>query len=266
MGPQRAASRHHAVAEGRQGRRDRHADGGRDVGQARPRRPSGSSGRPGSITSRGACPTIPGVTTAVVQPDGLSNRTPSLRVRGIAQQLGISGEDTSPALLLDGEPRIALDAARGGRAGSRPASAITPYMLPPGEKRSSPTGSSALLSKPPSRSLRGAASHAGSRSDRPMERAHRVRRGRARPTCSTCTQTGNDLGGLHQGDFVTRDSPARIDGDAVRIRSAYGEQHGDAVSLTFAGKVSRRPDGGDARHGRVSVGDVDGEPRDGRRG
>ena len=38
LGPQRAAPRLRARDEGRQGRGDRHADGGRDVGEARPRR------------------------------------------------------------------------------------------------------------------------------------------------------------------------------------------------------------------------------------
>ena len=38
VGPQRAAPRRHPIAQGREGRRDRDADGGRDVGEARPRR------------------------------------------------------------------------------------------------------------------------------------------------------------------------------------------------------------------------------------
>ena len=50
-----------------------------------------------------------------------------------------------------------------------------------------------------------------------------------------------------------------IDGDAVRIRSAYGEQHGDALSFTFTGKVTGDADVGHARHGRVPAGDVDGD-------
>ena len=66
------------------------------------------------------------------------------------------------------------------------------------------------------------------------------------------TQRGNDLGGFHQGEFMTRDISGTIDGDSVRIRSAYGEQHGDSVNLTFAGKVAGGRDVGHARHGRVS--------------
>ena len=35
---------------------------------------------------------------------------------------------------------------------------------------------------------------------------------------------------------MTRDLTGTIDGDAVRIRSAYGEQHGDALNFTFTGQ------------------------------
>ena len=58
------------------------------------------------------------------------------------------------------------------------------------------------------------------------------------------TQKGNDLGGFHQGEFMTREVTGTIDGDAVRIRSAYGEQHGDSVNLTFTGKVTADQIGG----------------------
>ena len=53
---------------------------------------------------------IPGVTTNVTEPTGLSNRTPSLRIWWEPQALGFSGQTVSRAL-LDGEPRIAMAAA-----------------------------------------------------------------------------------------------------------------------------------------------------------
>ena len=37
---------------------------------------------------------------------------------------------------------------------------------------------------------------------------------------------------------MTREITGTIDGDTVRIRSAVGEQHGDAISLTFTGKIA----------------------------
>jgi hypothetical protein len=80
------------------------------------------------------------------------------------------------------------------------------------------------------------------------------------------TQKGNDLGGFHQGEFMTREIAGAMDGDSVRIRSAYSEQHGDSVNLTFAGKVS-----GDQMSGTVDMGEYLGATwtatrRAGRRG
>ena len=64
------------------------------------------------------------------------------------------------------------------------------------------------------------------------------------------TQRGNDLGGFHQGEFVTREISGTVEGDTVRIRSAYGEQHGDSVNLTFSGKVA-----GDEMSGTLDMGE-----------
>ena len=49
---------------------------------------------------------------------------------------------------------------------------------------------------------------------------------------------------------MTREVTGTIDGDAVRIRSAYGEQHGDAVNFTFSGKVA-----GDEMSGALDMGE-----------
>ena len=102
-----------------------------------------------------------------------------------------------------------------------------------------------------------------------MERAHPICRVDVDPRLHL-SQKGNDLGGFHQGEFMTREVTGTIDGDAVRIRSAYGEQHGDAVNLTFTGKVS-----GDQIGGALDMGEYlgatwtatrrdAGEPADGR--
>jgi L-seryl-tRNA(Ser) seleniumtransferase len=64
------------------------------------------------------------------------------------------------------------------------------------------------------------------------------------------TQKGNDLGGFHQGDFITREVTGTIEGDRVRIRSAFGEQHGDSINLTFNGTVS-----GDQMSGPLDMGE-----------
>ena len=51
--------------------------------------------------------TIPGISTSIIQPVGLSNKTPSLRILWDATRLGITGTETAK-FLLDTEPRIVV--------------------------------------------------------------------------------------------------------------------------------------------------------------
>jgi L-seryl-tRNA(Ser) seleniumtransferase len=64
------------------------------------------------------------------------------------------------------------------------------------------------------------------------------------------TQQGNRLEGIHQGDFVSRDISGTVQGDSVRMRSSYTEQHGDSLQFTFAGKIS-----GDEMSGTLDMGE-----------
>jgi len=74
---------------------------------------------------------ITGVTTSTTQPNGLSNRTPSLRVLWDAQQLGVTGDAVS-RMLFDTEPRIAMAATRNGQLVGV---SVTPYMMVPGDEK-----------------------------------------------------------------------------------------------------------------------------------
>ncbi len=88
---------------------------------------------------------IAGVTTTVVQPNGLSNRTPSLRILWDRQKLGLAGDAVVRAL-LDGDPRIATAAA--GGAPPLTGVSVTPYMMAAGDERIVADRLHALLSKP----------------------------------------------------------------------------------------------------------------------
>ena len=192
--------------------------------------------------------TINGVTTNVQQPEGLSNKTPSLRVLWDRTKLGFSGDFIAKAL-LDGEPRVAVFSARGDGPNMTGVS-ITPYMLLPGEHTivadklhaaiSNPPGKDKEVSAPaaPAVDLSGswdvAIQYAASKSNHQLY----VR------------QKGNDIEGTHLGDFVTRDLTGQIDGDTVRLRSSINEAHGDAIGCTFSGKVA-----GDTITGTLDMGE-----------
>jgi uncharacterized pyridoxal phosphate-dependent enzyme len=192
--------------------------------------------------------TVAGVTTSISQPNGLSNRTPSLTILWDRQKIAATGE-TVARLLLDGEPRITLDAARGGPQGSQPGVRITPYMMAPGDERVIADRLVAVLSKPPAEPE----STTTGVTAWNLSGQWNVKIQYAAATSSHTlhlTQNGNDLGGFHQGEFVTREITGTIVGDNVRIRSAYGEQHGDSVNLTFIGKVT-----GDQMSGPLDMGE-----------
>jgi L-seryl-tRNA(Ser) seleniumtransferase len=192
--------------------------------------------------------TIDGVTTSVVQPNGLSNRTPSLRVLWDRQKIALTGEAASRALLA-GEPRIVMDPARGQGQPPPTGVSVTPYMMAAGDERIIADKLHALLSKPPAQTETAATAAAAA----DLSGQWNVKIQYAAATSNHVlhlTQKGNDVGGLHQGEFVTREVTGTMDGDNVRIRSAYGEQHGDSVNLTFSGKVA-----GDQISGTLDMGE-----------
>ena len=192
--------------------------------------------------------TIAGVTTAVNQPNGLSNRTPSLRILWDRQKLGITGEAVA-RLLFEGDPRITLDAARGPGQTAQTGVSVTPYMMAPGDERIVADRLVAVLSKPPAQTE--PATPAAPAADLTGQWNVRIQYAAAASNHTLhLTQKGNDLGGFHQGEFTTREIAGTIDGDSVRIRSAYGEQHGDSVNLTFSGKVA-----GDQMSGPLDMGE-----------
>ncbi len=193
---------------------------------------------------------IPGVTTAITQPNGLSNKTPSLRITWDREALGIGG-DVVARTLLETEPRIALSGG-GGRGSGGTASmtgvSVTPYMMAPGDERIVADRLHAVISKPPARTKSEPATPA---TDLSGQWDVQITYAAASSTHALhLRQRGHEIDGAHKGDFVTRDASGTIDGAAVRIRSAFGEEHGDSLSFTFTGTVT-----GDEMGGTLDMGE-----------
>src|SRR5262249_4897737 len=92
---------------------------------------------------------IDGVTTKVLQPEGLSNRSPRLNISWDAAKVGITGQELSK-VLLDSEPRVVLGGASGNRPDNMASSAtIMPYMMMPGDDKIVADRFHAVLTKPP---------------------------------------------------------------------------------------------------------------------
>ena len=190
---------------------------------------------------------IDGVTTRIIQPPGLSNHTPSLSILWDRSRAGLSGE-TVVQMLFDSDPRIALSAVGDVRTPEETGVSVNPYMLSPGNERvvadrlyevlSSQARGSISTPRPPLVDLTG---------EWTAEIEYAV--GRSSHTLYL-RQRGNDVTGAHQGDFVTRDLSGRLEGDVVRLRSTYSEEHGDALTFTFSGTVT-----GDQISGSLDMGE-----------
>jgi uncharacterized pyridoxal phosphate-dependent enzyme len=180
--------------------------------------------------------TLDGVKTSVVQPEGLSNYTPSLRILWDRKHAGFSGESIAKAL-LDGEPRIAVFAARDDRDPGLTGVSVTPYQMNAGEEKIVAERLYAILAHPPAKEpeMTLAAPATDVSGSWQVQITYAASSG---AHTLFLRQHGNEIDGVHQGDFVTRDLTGTIDGDTVKLRSSYTEEHGDNLGFTFTGKIA----------------------------
>ena len=178
---------------------------------------------------------VEGVTTSIVQPVGLSNHTPSLKVLWDRARIGLQG-DAVVRTLLDGEPRVALFAARGDTPAQTGVS-VTPYMLQAGEEAIIADRLYAVLSTGHRQDAAAAPRAPSADLSGDWDVHIQYAASTSRHTLHL-RQRGADIDGSHQGDFVTRDLTGTIDGGDVRFHSTYDESHGDALGFTFSGTVT----------------------------
>jgi L-seryl-tRNA(Ser) seleniumtransferase len=190
---------------------------------------------------------VAGVTGEIVQPEGLSNRTPVLRVRWSEAQLGVGGDAVVRAL-NDGTPRIAVAGSGTNRDTGLTGVTVNPYMMAAGEERVVAERLRAVLASPPRTATPAPAPPAAD-----LSGGWDVRIQFAAMT-STHTlqlrQRGHEVDGAHKGEFVMRDLTGSVDGSRVSLRSYVGEEHGDPMTYTFTGTIA-----GDAFSGALDMGE-----------
>jgi L-seryl-tRNA(Ser) seleniumtransferase len=191
--------------------------------------------------------TIDGVTTTIVQPRGLSNRMPSLKVYWDRKRFGLGGEAVVKTL-FDTDPRVGVFPARHESDPALTGVTVNPYMMAPGDERIVADRLHAVLSSAPRKGdpdPPAAAADLSGTWDVRIEYA-----AGASDHTLNLRQRGNEIDGEHRGDFVARDLTGALAGDDVRLRSFFGESHGDSISYTFTGKVS-----GDEMGGHLDMGE-----------
>lgn len=190
---------------------------------------------------------VPGVTTSVQLPSGLSNRSPALRISWNPGALHITGEEVAD-LLARTKPRIALGAGGRGQTDAETTSiSVTAWMMQPGDDKVVADRIHEVLSAtraPKSTATPAPSADLSGRWDVDIQ----FFSSRSRHTLFL-EQDGNWLQGSHQGDFTVRDLAGFIEGNEVRLRSIE-RSPGRAVTFTFSGTVS-----GDTMSGPVHMGE-----------
>ncbi|MGI8961915.1 MAG: hypothetical protein ACR2IV_19585 [Bryobacteraceae bacterium] len=190
---------------------------------------------------------IDGVTTRIEPPEGLSNKTPVLRIEWDGDHVGITGQEVSK-VLLDTEPRIVL----GGASGSRPDNlassvSITPYMMMPGDHEVVAARLHAVLSKPPRfhnppRPEGEPVSVAGQ-----WQASLEFSRSSAIHTL-IFEQDSGKLVGTHHGEYVSGDLSGTVAGNQVHFRSSQKIQ-GTRLFYEFSGTLENSKMAGDVNLG-----------------
>jgi L-seryl-tRNA(Ser) seleniumtransferase len=204
------------------------------------------------IANRVKSVTAIGLTIEIVQPAGLSNRTPTLRILWDRTKLPVPGSLVAQWLFdpeqAAGQHRISLFPAR-GEDDNRTGVSITPYMLAPGDAEIIAERLYRVLSgtdvhdhrPPPAAPLADLTGTWTVRINYAASQATHVLRLR---------QRDNTIDGSHQGDFISRELTGTIDARELNLQSTYGEEHGDALNYRFNGTVD-----GDTMTGTLDMGE-----------
>jgi len=193
---------------------------------------------------------VEGISAAVREPNGLSNKSPSLVISWDPAKLHVTGEEIAEEVARS-KPRIALGAGGGFRRGSPPETNntsinITAWMMQPGDDKVVADRLFEVLSK--KRSAKAAPATPAANLSGRWDVEVAFFSSKSRHTL-TLEQDGNRLRGSHKGDFSTRDVFGMIDGDQVKLQS-NDSRPGDSITFTFAGSLS-----GDTISGPVYMGE-----------
>jgi hypothetical protein len=188
---------------------------------------------------------VPGVSAEVFTPDTPVQPCPRVRISWDSSRLSITGKEAEK-LLFEGSPRIRVARATGTRRDGLPSSfMILPVMMSAGEEKAVAERVHALLSNPPrltgSEGPAGPPVHVTGQWSVELEFVS----GTARHTFFL-EQSGAELRGTHQGQFLSGDLRGTVEGNRIHFRSSQNYE-GSFVNYEFSGAVE-----GDVMEGMIS--------------
>ena len=188
--------------------------------------------------------TISGIKTAVNEPQGLSNRSPSLTITWNPEKFNINGPEVA-AELASIQPRIAVHSNQGDGSGNTSITIASGQMQPGNDKVVAERIVNILSQKhdkpkemnPPSVNISG-------HWDVDIEFYSSTSR-----HAIFLEQDGNWIKGSHKGDFSMREMVGTVEGDQVKLSSS--DRHiADGILFVFSGTVS-----GDTISGQIYLGE-----------
>jgi D-glucosaminate-6-phosphate ammonia-lyase len=180
---------------------------------------------------------IPTVKTQVLQPRGLSNRAPRLRISWDSSRVGVTGEMVAK-LADEGTPRIVFGGATGsGRRGGDEESSVSimPYMMMPGDEQAVATRLYEILSNPPAAprpQQTGTPVLVAGQWDVKLEFVRGVANHRL-----FLEQEGETVTGTHRGDLLAGDLRGTVEGDRLLLRSSF-RYEGTRIGWQFDGRLA----------------------------
>jgi hypothetical protein len=187
---------------------------------------------------------INGIKTSVNEPQGLSNRSPSLTISWNLEKIAIHGADVGEEL-ANTLPRIALHGNSTDNSGNTSISVTSGQMQPGNDKIVADRIVEILSRKHKKPKEIGSPSvNVTGRWDVDIEFYSSKSR-----HSFFLEQEGNWVKGAHQGDFSVRDMVGTVEGDQVKLTSS--DRHiADNILFIFSGTVS-----GDALSGQIYMGE-----------
>ncbi|MEI6139994.1 MAG: aminotransferase class V-fold PLP-dependent enzyme [Mariniphaga sp.] len=187
---------------------------------------------------------INGIKTSVNEPQGLSNRSPSLTISWNLDQIAINGADLGE-LVANTQPRIALHGNSTDNSGNTSIS-VTSGQMQPGNDKIVADRIVEILSKKHEKpkEIGSPSVNVTGRWDVDIEfyssKSHHA---------FFLEQDGNWVKGAHQGDFSVRDMVGTVEGKEVKLSSS--DRHiADNILFIFSGTVS-----GDTLSGQIYMGE-----------
>jgi seryl-tRNA(Sec) selenium transferase len=192
--------------------------------------------------------TIPGISTEIRMPTGLSNRAPSLRVSWDPNQFHITGEETAEQTART-KPRIAIG---GGSGEGTTFVSIVPSQM---KQEQVPIVSDRLYGiltskrTPKSDQLAVPTVQISGHWDLEIQYFSSISK-----HTLYLEQDGNWLQGYHQADFAESEIMGMVEGDQIKIRSAL-RKPGDSITFLFSGQVNKDEQGLPGISGSVYLGE-----------